>query len=398
MGAMFENLTIGTWRQFREVSIDFDPRLTILTGANGAGKTTLLHLLNRHWGWNLQYVSTPRFSRQGKRSYWAGFWHEDEFASQETLSSPQREIGALRYTDGSFTTLTVPENVTEVFSVNFSNMKQIPGVYVPSHRPVYVHQKVEQIPTQLDARQQIYDVYVSELRNRFLPNQRTQFPGHRLKLALISLAALGFGNEAVERNPEAVETFRGFEKILRIMLPPSLHFERLSVKVPDVMLETGTGPFAFDAVSGGVAALIDVSWQVYMYSLLHDEFVVVIDEPEAHLHPELQQRVLPNLLRAFPGAQFVVATHNPFVIGSTPESNVYVLSYDDSRHVRSALLDMINKAGTSNEILRDVLGLTTALPHWVEERLRAIVADFSARPLTEETFGALRGALAKVHL
>ena len=55
----FRSLRIRSWRQFEDVSIAFHPRLSILTGANGAGKTTLLHLLNRHWGWNIPYVSAP---------------------------------------------------------------------------------------------------------------------------------------------------------------------------------------------------------------------------------------------------------------------------------------------------------------------------------------------------
>lgn len=397
---MFESIQLHTWRQFKHVEVNFHPRLTILTGANGAGKTTILHLLNRHWGWNLQYVSTPRFSKQGQRKYWTGFWSEDaSLTSEEELpEAPSRHIGELRYTTGQSARLSVPESASEVFTVNIDGQQSVQGVYVPSHRPLYVHQKVEQIPTQLDARQQLFEVYLNELRGRYSVNHRVQSPNHRIKQALISLATFGFGNEAVEPNQEAIETFRGFEAILKTILPPTLRFERISIRVPDVLLQTASGPFAFDAVSGGVAALIDVGWQVYMYSLLHDEFVVVIDEPEAHLHPELQQTVLPNLLKAFPKAQFIVATHNPFVIGSTADSNVYVLNYDDSGKVSSTLLDMINKAGSSNEILREVLGLSHAVPHWVQQRLEAIVAKYAVDDLDPSSFAVLRSEMAEIGL
>src|SRR5207249_9216056 len=115
----------------------------------------------------------------------------------------------------------------------------------------------------------------------------------------------------------------GFQNVLRIMLPASLGFKDLKVRVPDVILATGTGEFALEAVSGGIAAIIDLAWQIFIYSQLHDEFVVVIDEPEAHLHPALQQRLLPDLLRAFPRSQFIIATHNPFMVTSVADSNVY---------------------------------------------------------------------------
>jgi predicted ATP-binding protein involved in virulence len=40
----------------------------------------------------------------------------------------------------------------------------------------------------------------------------------------------------------------------------------------------------------------------------------LIDEVELHLHPEWQQRVLGDLRRTFPNAQFIVSTHSPQVL------------------------------------------------------------------------------------
>jgi hypothetical protein len=168
--------------------------------------------------------------------------------------------------------------------------------------------------------------------------------------------------------------------------------------VPDVILETDTGPFALDAVSGGISALIDIAWQVYLYSTLEDVFVVAIDEPEAHLHPALQRSVLPRLLRAFPSAQFIVATHNPLVVGSTEDSAVYVLDYDDTHKVHSQLLDQVNKAGTANEILRDVLGLESTSALWVEGIIGETLQKFKDRPLSQEVLDELRSELNRVGL
>lgn len=402
---MFKRLTIHNWRQFRNVDLAFHDRLTILTGANGAGKTTLLQLLIKHWGWNLEYVSTPRFgSKDFRKRYWHGFWgDEDEVAdsgeSNNNESRPERRsIGILEYASGGQGELFVPEQVNVVFQVNIQPMESVDGVFVPSHRPLYLHQPIEQIPTKIDARDQLFEVYISELRNRYSVNARVQSPSHKLKQALVSLATFGYGNEAVTRNEEAIKTFEGFQEILRIILPPTLGFNRINIKVPDVMLETDSGEFSFDAVSGGVAALIDIAWQVYMYSLLKDRFVVVIDEPEAHLHPELQQRIMPSLLEAFPATQFIVASHNPFVVSSTPDSNVYVLDYDKEKRVNSTLLDLVNKAGTSNDILRDVLGIGTTSPLWVEDRLKEIIERYSNIEISQESFSQLRVELESLGL
>lgn len=53
--------------------------------------------------------------------------------------------------------------------------------------------------------------------------------------------------------------------------------------------------------------------------------VVLLDEPELHLHPEMQERVLPGLTALFPNLQFIVATHAPACISSIDDAWVYDL-------------------------------------------------------------------------
>jgi predicted ATPase len=390
---MFSRLTLNNWRQFSQIDIRFHPRLTVLTGANGSGKTTILHLLNRHWGWNLPYVSTPRWDKKGMRKYWTGFWAErDDSGVFYEPDLPRLQIGELTYASGGTSMLSVPSAGEEAFNVEIPNAENVYGVYVPSHRAPYVYQRVESIPTRLDAKQQIFDTYLNEIKARYQGGKGPS-PSFRIKAALISLATFGYGNEAVDRNEDAVRTFAGFDRILKTVLPSSLRFRRLRVRVPDLLLETDTGDFSFDAVSGGVATVIDIAWQIYMYSQLHETFVVVIDEPESHLHPALQQQLLGDLLHAFPRCQFIIATHSPFMVTSVAESNVYVLSYrtvNGLERVQSTHLEAVNRAATADDILRDVLGVPNTMPNWAHERLEEILRTFTGRPLTQQAVDELR--------
>lgn len=54
--------------------------------------------------------------------------------------------------------------------------------------------------------------------------------------------------------------------------------------------------------------------------------LVLIDEPELHLHLELQYRIMPILTELFPKIQFIVATHSPAVISSIRNATVYDLT------------------------------------------------------------------------
>ena len=54
--------------------------------------------------------------------------------------------------------------------------------------------------------------------------------------------------------------------------------------------------------------------------------IVTIDEIDSHLHIEFQKNILPQLIRLFPGIQFIVTTHSPFfIMGMTEACNDFRL-------------------------------------------------------------------------
>lgn len=411
---MFNRIALHGWRQFRNVDIDFHPRLTILTGANGAGKTTLLNLVSRHFGWGSTFISTP--TRRGNGPglmYSTDFWDldddqtecfdsdakEEKRRSALVTQGPQTIIGEIHYRNDVRASISVPNSqIGSSYDVNIGGQQGVEGLHIPSHRATYSYQPVQNIPTVPRRRNEVFAQYLSLVRTRFGGGHTQWSPQHYMKETLIALATFGYGNVAVEADPESARIFEDFQEVLRKMLPPTLGFKRITVRIPEVVLETDTGNFSIDALSGGAAAVIDLAWQVFMYQPSGSEFVVTLDEPENHLHPELQQRVLADLVSAFPTVQFVVATHSPFIVGSVPDSHVYVLGYDHTKRVNSTLLDTVNRAGTANEILRDVLGLAFTMPIWVESKLENLVERYSTQDFTEETLAALREEMAMLGL
>lgn len=53
---------------------------------------------------------------------------------------------------------------------------------------------------------------------------------------------------------------------------------------------------------------------------LNQPVILLVDEPETHLHPEWQWRVMPMMQRLFPKAQIFAATHSPFIVSSLNEN------------------------------------------------------------------------------
>ena len=135
-----------------------------------------------------------------------------------------------------------------------------------------------------------------------------------------------------------------------------------------------------------------------------------MDEPENHLHPTMQRSLMRRLIDTFPQAQFIIATHSPFMVSSVKDSNVYVLRYFNaetgesesgdqvqasaSSRVFSERLDTINKAGTASDVLRQVLGVPATVPEWVEDGLAEVVDRYRQREITRESLAELRSELA----
>ena len=203
---MFKSITIHDWRQFSTVDVAFHEKLTVLTGANGAGKTTILNLLNRHFGWNLQLVGTPRRGRRGVTRFFSDLWKFRNL-SLDSLGSDQEIFGKIAYKDGAEAQLAIPHEVSSQYQVDIQGQQSVSGLFIPSHRPIYFYQQVTHIPTSISANDQLLQNYLNEIRSRYTINARVSSASHRIKEALISLATFGYGNQAVARNEDAVSTF-----------------------------------------------------------------------------------------------------------------------------------------------------------------------------------------------
>lgn len=401
----FAKLSIRNWRQFGHVEIDFHPQLTVLTGANGAGKSTLLGILARHFGWERPLLGTPIANKTTGAITWLSAILNQVTGKGKTPPPRQLTIGSLAYCSGQQAKLNVPV-AAHTYQVEISDKQNIPGLHIGSHRHLSSYQRVTNVTTEFDLRS-AYGNYAQE--------SQSHYQGHhggnsvfRLKESLIAMAMFGEGNSVIKPNSDVLETYRGFIETLRTLLPDELGFKNIEIRIPEVVVVTESGSWPIDSASGGIMSIIDIAWTIYLHSKRSKDFAVTIDEPENHLHPSMQRSLLTNLIKTFPSVQFIVATHSPFIITSTPNSNVYVLNFRDDekapseqtargeRRVDSVSLDDTSKSGSANEILREVLGVPATIPIWVEGELQDIVNRQRERPINDEMLASLREDLKRL--
>ena len=100
----------------------------------------------------------------------------------------------------------------------------------------------------------------------------------------------------------------------------------------------------------------------HMDDPLQSEAIVLIDEIELHLHPEWQQRILTDLMRTFPNAQFIVTTHSPQVL-TTVEPQRIVELYRDGDNIAAGAPAGATYGAEAGDVLAAVMHVSERPPN-----------------------------------
>ena len=149
-----------------------------------------------------------------------------------------------------------------------------------------------------------------------------------------------------------------------------------------------------DQLSGGCRAVLalaaDLAWRMAQgnpdrINTLESEAVVLIDEVELHLHPAWQQRILDDLMRTFPNAQFIVSTHSPQVLTTVHPAQIVELQRDGDDIVAS-IPNAPTFGAEAGDVLSSVMGVNE----------RPSVQETHSKPISKSTY--VSSAMEKVNL
>lgn len=367
-----KRLHISNFRCFHDYTIEFAPRVTVLFGKNGSGKSTLIHAIHKAMSFifkndvknkdalnlsgGFDNLKLRNFNKDDAARNWAtGMLYP--FISINAEANMLGEDLAWDFYASTSTFKVQASKFGEAYS-RFTDMMKAtdkwPLLSYFSDSFPHVSTKASRLTkTQLSLRNLGYLGWDEETAYSDLWITRLT-----KTLAQRSIAAYSNMQDALDKEvSEITSCLVRFSKgdpnceVKGVFVSP-YEEEGLCLETAD-----GMNP-AFEKLPAGYKRLfymvLDIAYRSFILSKGQSTDIpglVIIDEIDLHLHPELEQTVLGRLMKIFPSVQFVVSTHSPLVLAgietrdgrnsiqkmSTPgespeklEKNIYGIDYNQT--------------------------------------------------------------------
>jgi len=319
-GGILSSLELQGVGPARKLKIELAERINLITGDNGLGKTFILE--SAWWALSGSWAGTPVYPRDDAKK------NEPQITFQISSSSGRPEIGSAKYDWKKQYWLSIKKRHTTPGLLIYARVDGAFAVWDPS-RSASSAPNLEISNLLVFTREDVWDGLRSKAggKTRYLCN--------------------GLVNDWVnwQSNPDT-PPFQTLKKVLKRLSPPSLAYGDLGILEPDeparipgesrliptIKHSYGKVPLIYASASVrrivALAYLIIWVWEEHkaQSELIREQpqrkMVVLVDEIEAHLHPQWQRVILPALLDVIDEletdlqVQFLVATHSPLVMAS----------------------------------------------------------------------------------
>lgn len=425
-----KKITLNDFRCFEHLKIDLHPRLTVLVGINGAGKTAILDAIAAGLAPVLGYLSSAnqRLSSKGsgikdtdlRLVTWEGKggrekWGVSDFAQVIVETTDGLQWDTWR---GSRKGSKPSARIGQASLAGYlSSVTDSLATTSPKLLPVFAYYGAQrgriEIPGSLHKSKENYDHPTSALfealdsQSNFkemlkwfdreeadeLRRGRDVSPGdselsqplEAVRLAIGLLLGNEFGNPHFSSGHKFVveptaggaplqvsQLSQGYQSMLALAMDFARRLALANGHLDAENEEDFEQLRPFLQTTDWISDDKDESPNPLEVLAMAAPAIMLVDEIDLHLHPSWQQRVVADLMRAFPATQFIVTTHSPQVLSTVRKECVRVLGKSVAG-VMVAVPPLGNTYGqTSGDVLQGVMQVDPQPPIPQEPELRRL--------------------------
>lgn len=333
---MISRLYINNFKGFKEFTIDFET-ISLLVGANNSGKTTIFHALQTF------------------------FWCIDRTANinngQVKLGKTQiPEIGAFPYFDAK--DIFYHQKIREgkkprriVITCKFNNIVEFGfDIYAAFSRNLIIDGHNFSIP------EDDFNIIIKENKPVFIPSTIGITAKEELfrQISQERLISEGRHNEVIrnqiyrlQKNPGSWREFEGLINQIFKINGINIPFNENTDEWLSVIYNEND--YSLDCISAGSGFLQLINILVFIF--LNESKIALLDEPDSHMHADLQQ-VFFELLQRMSNSkriQIIIASHSPTLIDSASLNNIFVIDKSENFPLKAEqieeLIPLLNNQG-----------------------------------------------------
>ena len=375
-----ERIHLHNFRCFERLTVEFDPKLTVIVAENGSGKTAILDAVATGFG---RYLT-----KLGKRGQ-ALKQSDIRITDKEQLAPFSAITVAAAKTNGS-----EPESL--VWSLT---RKRDPASKIDTSFPGT--RALDQFALQSLQRQHQGTIFLFPLLVYYGTNRAVLSEGQYSKSAAKKFAPLDALDGALESTSRFQSAFAWFQAMEdRDYSLPQLKYVRTAVEkffffshaphqehslpilfshlrtqkhpsrlVIDRLMPDGvTRTLQISQLSDGYRTMLGLVMDLarrqaqafanspnIVSGFQAFPCIVLIDEIDLHLHPAWQQTVLSSLQKIFRGTQFIVTTHSPQVLSTVKRESIRVIGPDATGKIIAAPPLAMTYGEPSGDVLHSVM-------------------------------------------
>lgn len=406
---VLKSLVLKDIKKFHSCKMEFENDLTVIIGENGSGKTTILECIAKILTWIAKNLIKEKANGspvtydeiRNKAKDFGEIQAKFLFGGQQCSGSLAKAVkGVAEKKDSSVEELKYLANIWRV--INSQHLINLPVFIFYSAKRFILNPKSTTANATKQKNQ--FDVYNDCLKDS---NELVHF-----KDWFISLNKKGINISSASTNKELKQKIELFlqqddqnEDDLLMLLEERRNIKKLNLntekstdkikeieivqkaitlcipKIKDIYVDISSGideiyvqldnkKLNINQLSDGqrifLGLVADLTYRLIILNPklenpLNGQGIVLVDEIEAHLHPQWQQEILVNLTKTFPNIQFIVTTHSPQVLSTVYKQQIRQLIESDEGTFITKKPELQTRGVMSSDILERIMG-TSSIP------------------------------------